>query len=151
MGDARRPRRGHRDDECRGFSGSSQGAEHHDSHIALVRGRCACALGWDTVVIMAVAKRTEAASMRSWTFLTNHAHVLLSLAADPDMRLRDIATRVGITERAAQIIVSDLDAAGYVVKERIGRRNRYTLVADQHFRHPAEAGHSVDELVRIFT
>jgi DNA-binding MarR family transcriptional regulator len=100
---------------------------------------------------MAPVQKADEASSRSWTFLTNHAHVLLSLAHDPDMRLRDIASRVGITERAAQIIVSDLDAAGYVVKERIGRRNRYTLVAGQHFRHPAEAGHSVDELVRIFT
>jgi DNA-binding MarR family transcriptional regulator len=100
---------------------------------------------------MVPVKKSDETSSRSWTFLTNHAHVLLSLAADPDIRLRDIAARVGITERAAQIIVSDLDAAGYVVKERIGRRNRYTLMAGQHFRHPAEAGHSVDELVRIFT
>lgn len=87
---------------------------------------------------------------RTWTFLTNHAHVLLSLAEDPDMRLRDIATRVGITERAAQIIVTDLEKGGYVVKERVGRRNRYTLVQGRKFRHPAEANRSVDALLSIF-
>jgi DNA-binding IclR family transcriptional regulator len=88
---------------------------------------------------------------RAWTFLTNHAHVLLSLAQDPDMRLREIASRVGITERATQFIVADLERAGYVTKERIGRRNRYTLVRGMHFRHSAEAGHSVDALMQIFS
>jgi predicted transcriptional regulator len=97
------------------------------------------------------AEDTMPGAQRSWTFLTNHAHVLLSLAIDPDMRLRDIATRVGITERATQIIVADLERSGYVIKERMGRRNRYTLVSGRHFRHPAEAGRSVDELVQIFT
>lgn len=87
---------------------------------------------------------------RSWTFLTNHAHVLLALAEDPDMRLRDIATRVGITERATQIIVTDLERAGYLVKDKVGRRNRYTLVKGRRFRHPAEADRSVDSLLQIF-
>jgi len=85
-----------------------------------------------------------------WTFLTNHGHVLLVVAADPEARLRDIAARVGITERAAQLIVSDLEDAGYLAKHKVGRRNTYTIVGNQKFRHPAEAHHSVDELLRIF-
>ncbi len=74
----------------------------------------------------------------SWTFLSNHGHVLVSLASDPDVRMRDVAARVGITERAVQMIVADLEQAGYVVRERIGRRNRYTVVTQGRFRHPLE-------------
>lgn len=77
---------------------------------------------------------------RGWTFLTNHGHVLLCLADDPDARLRDVAERVGITERAVQQIVADLEHAGYVAKERVGRRNHYTVVRTGHFRHPLEEG-----------
>jgi DNA-binding transcriptional ArsR family regulator len=73
-----------------------------------------------------------------WTFLSNHGHVLVSLAGDPDVRMRDIAARVGITERAVQMIVSDLEQAGYVIRERVGRRNRYTVVAQGRFRHDLE-------------
>jgi len=86
----------------------------------------------------------------SWTFLTNHAHVLVVVAADPDVRLREIASRVGITERAAQLIVGDLEADGYLSKERIGRRNRYQVHSGGRFRHPSEAEQSVDSLVAIF-
>lgn len=85
-----------------------------------------------------------------WTFLTNHGHVLLAIASDPEARLREIAVRVGITERAAQLIVSDLEAGGYLAKERVGRRNRYVLHRDRPFRHPAEAQRSVDALIAIF-
>ena len=67
--------------------------------------------------------------MGDWTFLTNHARVLLSVAQDPGIRLRDIAAALGITERHAYGIVSDLTTAGYVVKEKDGRRNRYQVVA----------------------
>ena len=74
-----------------------------------------------------------------WTFLSNHGHVLVSLAADPDVRMRDIAEQVGITERAVQMIVADLEGAGYVRRERVGRRNRYTVVPGRRFRHPLEA------------
>jgi DNA-binding MarR family transcriptional regulator len=87
---------------------------------------------------------------RSWTFLTNHGHVLLAIADDPEIRLRDIAARVGITERAAQLIVADLEAGDYLSKERVGRRNRYTVVRGRHFRHPAEQDRSVDHLIAIF-
>jgi predicted ArsR family transcriptional regulator len=87
---------------------------------------------------------------RTWTFLSNHGHVLLAIAADPEIRLRDIAARVGITERAAQLIVHDLEEEGYVSKERAGRRNRYALLPGRPFRHPAEADRDVDDLVAIF-
>jgi DNA-binding MarR family transcriptional regulator len=85
-----------------------------------------------------------------WTFLTNHGRVLLTLAQDPDARLRDIATQVGITERAAQMIVSDLETEGYLTKQRVGRRNHYVLDKRKRFRHPHEAGHQVGELLSLF-
>jgi len=84
-----------------------------------------------------------------WTFLTNHAHVLLAIAGDPRMTLRDVASRVGITERATQKIVADLEAAGYLTRTREGRRNHYTIATHRPFRHPMTAGHEVDELLRI--
>ncbi len=86
----------------------------------------------------------------NWTFLTNHAHVLLALAADPDARLRDVAERVGITERAAQLIVKDLTIEGYVSKTKIGRRNTYAITPGRTFRHPAESGVQISALLRIF-
>ena len=73
-----------------------------------------------------------------WTFLSNHGHVLVSLAVEPEIRMRDVAVRVGITERAVQMIVKDLEEAGYVVRERVGRRNRYVVASDGRFRHPLE-------------
>ena len=86
----------------------------------------------------------------AWTFLTNHAHVLLCIADDPDIRLRDIATRVGITERAAQKIVADLSADGYVSVTRVGRRNQYRIIPGGRFRHPLESQHEVSELLDLF-
>lgn len=71
--------------------------------------------------------RSVAPAPPNWGFLTNHAQVLLAVASEPDLRLREIGDRVGITERAAHRIVSELAAAGYVVRERVGRRNRYTV------------------------
>ncbi|MDH2429802.1 AsnC family transcriptional regulator [Sphaerisporangium sp. TRM90804] len=85
-----------------------------------------------------------------WTFLTNHAHVLLALARDPHARLRDVAGLVGITERAAQAIVADLEAGGYLRRERVGRRNRYTINAVGRFRHPAEEHREIGELLAVF-
>lgn len=82
-----------------------------------------------------------------WTFLTNHAHVLVCLAEEPDVRGRDIATRVGITERAAQAIVADLVADGYVTRSREGRRNHYQVHPDAPLRHPLEHDHTVGELL----
>ena len=71
-----------------------------------------------------------------WVFLSNHAHVLLAAARDPDVRARDIAAQVGITERAAQRILSDLLAASYITKTKNGRRNRYTVNRQGPLRHP---------------
>ena len=82
-----------------------------------------------------------------WTFLTNHAHVLLCLAGSPDLRVRDIAARVGITERATLRILRDLVEAGYLSRERVGRRTRYRLQLDGPMRHPVEASLSVRVLV----
>lgn len=84
---------------------------------------------------------------KSWTFLTNHAHVLLCIARDPGIRLRDVAEKVGITERAAQAIVSELETEGYLVRVRVGRRNRYRLKTHRPLRHPLENAHKVGELV----
>lgn len=85
----------------------------------------------------------------TWTFLTNHAHVLLCLAAEPDARLRDVAGAVGITERAVQHIVADLEAAGVLVRTREGRRNRYALNSEAPLRHPVEAHRRVADLMAL--
>lgn len=74
-----------------------------------------------------------------WTFLSNHGHVLVCLARDPDARTRDVAQAVGITERAIQHIVRDLVEQGYLRKEKVGRRNRYEVVRHARFRHELEA------------
>jgi DNA-binding MarR family transcriptional regulator len=88
---------------------------------------------------------------QAWTFLTNHGHVLLAIARDPTARLRDIADGIGITERAAQAIVADLEAAGYLQRVRVGRRNHYTVNPAGHFRHPAEADRRVGDFIALFT
>jgi DNA-binding Lrp family transcriptional regulator len=85
----------------------------------------------------------------SWTFLTNHAHVLICIAQDPESRLRDIAWQVGITERQAQAIVNDLVADGYLTRTRVGRRNHYEVHDDLPFRHPIERAHEVGELLAV--
>ena len=79
-------------------------------------------------------------SQAQWTFLSNHGHVLVSLAKDPQARMRDVADAVGITERAVQQIVRDLVVQGYLHKEKVGRRNHYEVVRGAHFRHDLEAG-----------
>lgn len=84
---------------------------------------------------------------RAWTFLTNHAQVLLCLSADPEIRLRDVADRVGITERACQRIVADLVATGYITVSRVGRRNRYTVDRDHAMRHSAQVGVEIGALL----
>jgi DNA-binding IclR family transcriptional regulator len=86
-----------------------------------------------------------------WTFLTNHGHVLLTIAADPGIRARDIALRVGITERAAQRIVAELEAAGYLSRWREGRRNHYEVHRDVQLRHPVEQHHDVGQLLRLLS
>jgi hypothetical protein len=82
-----------------------------------------------------------------WTFLTNHAQVLACVADEPDIRGRDIAERVGITERAAQSIIADLVECGYITRTREGRRNRYTINFDGRLRHPMQTDHTIGELL----
>jgi predicted transcriptional regulator len=86
----------------------------------------------------------------SWTFLSNHGHVLVFLSAQPDARIRDVAASVGITERATQGIISDLEREGYVKVMRVGRRNHYRVNRKARFRHPAEDHHSISGLLEIF-
>ncbi len=88
---------------------------------------------------------------RTWTLLTNHGRVLLLLSRMPDARLRDIATEAGITERSVQAIITDLEESGYVTKTRVGRRNTYRVNRRQPFRHTAESGHRVGELLDLFS
>ncbi len=92
----------------------------------------------------------SAGSNRGWTFLTNHGHVLICLHRDPRMRIRDIADEVGITDRAVQAILLDLEDGGYLTKEKVGRRNEYRVHPDLAFRHPSEAMRPIGELLRIF-
>ena len=94
---------------------------------------------------------TEAPPVTSWTFLTNHAHVLLAIATEPDLRVRDIAGRVGITERAVQRIVTELQAAGYLEIAREGRRNHYRIDESKPMRHPAEEHHRIGELLQVLS
>jgi len=85
----------------------------------------------------------------SWTFLTNHAQVLLCIAQNADIRLRDVAQAVGITERAAQRIVFDLVEADFLERRRIGRRNHYAINSNVEMRHAAQQGHPVGELLDL--
>lgn len=85
----------------------------------------------------------------AWTFLTNHAHVLICLARSPDERLRDVAQEVGITERAVQKIVMELEAGGVLTRTRVGRRNSYKIHRGQHLRHPVESDKTIGELLRM--
>ncbi len=84
-----------------------------------------------------------------WTFLTNHAHVLVCIARDPEVRLRDVAVQVGVTERAAQMAVADLEEGGYLRRERVGRRNRYHLTGRARLRHPLEEHVRVRDLLDL--
>jgi DNA-binding MarR family transcriptional regulator len=105
---------------------------------------------------MAAAKRTPARSRTEatplaspWTFLTNHAHVLICVAEDPNLRIRDLADRVGITERAIQKIITELEEGGYLTHVRDGRRNVYRVRLTQPLRHPVERHRNVSILLEL--
>jgi DNA-binding MarR family transcriptional regulator len=85
----------------------------------------------------------------AWTFLSNHGHVLVCIVRDPNVRVREIAQAVGVTERAVQRILSELEEAGVIVRTRQGRRTHYDVNERLPLRHPIEARHSVGELVRV--
>ena len=89
--------------------------------------------------------------MVNWSFLTNHARVLLCIAHDPGARLRDIGAQLGITERSAYGIVTDLAAAGYVVKQKDGRRNRYQIQPHMPLPEPASQGPAIGEVLALLT
>ena len=84
---------------------------------------------------------------QGWTFLSNHAHVRVCLAQRPGIRLREVAFRIGITERAVQRIVAELEEAGYITRMKDGRTNRYTIHRDQPLRHAIEMHHTVGDLL----
>lgn len=91
--------------------------------------------------------QSDASPSASWTFLTNHAHVLLCLVENPEARMREVALRVGITERAVQRIVAELEEAGYLSRMREGRANRYLVHDDLFLRHPVEGHCTIAELI----
>jgi DNA-binding MarR family transcriptional regulator len=84
-----------------------------------------------------------------WTFLTNHAHVLFCLSRDPEVRMRDVAVAVGVTERAVQRIVAELEDAGYLRREKTGRRNHYKLQTERPLRHPIEQHCLASDLLAV--
>jgi predicted ArsR family transcriptional regulator len=86
---------------------------------------------------------------KPWRFVTNHTQILLCIARDGDVRIRDLAQMVGITERAAQRIVADLIEAGFVQRERVGRRNHYVVNREREMRHPSQSGHEVGDLLDL--
>ena len=86
---------------------------------------------------------------RGWTLLTGHGHVLVEIARNPEARIRDISVAVGLTERTVQAIVADLEAAGYLSRERAGRRNLYTVNTESLFRHGAQDGHRVGPFLAL--
>ena len=85
----------------------------------------------------------------SWTFLSNYSHVLICLSRNPEVLLRDVATMVGITERAVQRIVADLEEAGYLERHKEGRRNTYKLMLNKALRHPVEKNCTIGDLIAV--
>lgn len=90
-------------------------------------------------------------SLNRWTFLTNHAHVLILLSANSSMILREVASRIGITERAVQRIIADLENEGFIEREKIGRQNQYRIVSQQPLRHPIESHRTIGDLISLIT
>jgi hypothetical protein len=99
--------------------------------------------------VTALVKFGSGNQEHSWRFVTNHAHVLECIAADPTIRLRDVAVAVGITERTAAQIVNDLEQAGYLTKTRDGRRNQYEIHGELTLRHPHHRHRTVGDLIRF--
>ncbi len=86
---------------------------------------------------------------RSWNFVTSHGFVLLEVFRDPDATVRSISDRAGLTERQAHRVLGDLVTEGYLMRERVGRRNTYRINEDQPMRHPTVASHHVGELLTV--
>jgi DNA-binding transcriptional regulator PaaX len=86
----------------------------------------------------------------TWTFLSNHGHVIVQIKKDPDIRLTDLAAQVGVTERRVREIILDLREAGYLEVTKVGRRNSYRVIDAKQLRHSAESTHRLSELLSIF-
>ena len=84
-----------------------------------------------------------------WTFLTNHAHVLILLSQDSSLVLREVALRIGITERAVQRIIADLEHDGFIEREKVGRKNQYRIQSKRALRHPVESHRSIGDLIEL--
>jgi DNA-binding MarR family transcriptional regulator len=93
--------------------------------------------------------QTKTQKVPTWTFLSNHAHVLLCIARNPEITMKSISELVGITERAVQRIVADLVQQEYLRRDKDGRRNRYTISAQKPLRHPIEAHRNVDSILEL--
>jgi|GEM_PF-226569 len=118
----------------------------HTTHKSYVFDQVSSALGCRAA--SPVAPKSDS-PLPPWTFLTNHAHVLLCVWEDADARVRDIAPRVGVTERAVQRILRELEAAGYLQRQRVGRRNRYSVRAELPLRHPLERHERIAVLLTL--
>lgn len=94
-------------------------------------------------------KRPTAGVSPQWTFLTNHSHVLVLLWRNPSLVLREVALQVGITERAVQRIIADLETEGFIEREKIGRQNHYHIRVNQPLRHPIESHRTIGELLAL--
>jgi DNA-binding transcriptional ArsR family regulator len=113
-----------------------------------IRVICIASLPGSQGVVVELRRNGNATEL-DWTFLSNHAYVLICIAQEPEIRLREVAAQVGITERAVQRIVADLEEAGYLSRRRMGRRNRYELRADRPFRHPVVAHRDISLLLYL--
>lgn len=102
------------------------------------------------VIYKKMTRNSKKSTKKSdWTFLSNHGHVLLCLHSEPELPLKEIAIRVGITERAVHRIISDLEAEGYIKRERVGRKNQYTFELNKQLRHPIEAHTKIKVLLNL--
>jgi predicted DNA-binding transcriptional regulator len=91
----------------------------------------------------------QAVGSHRWTFLTNHAHVLILLSRDSTMVLRQVALQIGITERAVQRIIADLEEDGFIQREKVGRNNHYRILDQQPLRHPIESHRTIGDLIKL--
>lgn len=105
--------------------------------------------GKPTAPALSAAAAGESSGAPRWTFLSNHAHVLILLAREPSLVLREVAGRIGITERAVQRIVAELEEAGFLEIEKVGRQNRYRIHGERPLRHPVEAHRTIGDLLDV--
>lgn len=125
----------------------SPGSLHHRVPVHIILFMCPLSVRAD--LSAEPPETAEPARERPWSMLSNHGLVFVVIARDPHARVRDIADRVGITERAAHRIVADLCTEGFISRTRVGRRTVYEIHPDQHFRHPALRSQVIGPLLQI--